>query len=317
MRRNRLFPAGLLGLLLVAGLSRGDAPKPPSPLRLIPAEADFLIQVHNPRLPPRANPRSSTSSRSSSSSPSSRSSSTPPRRADSGRCSAFFEKQLGAAYPELLDAVAGGGIALAGKFAPNNPPALLVIQGTDEKRVEQFLASAMAVLEGELKRQESKDRIEKGVYEGVAGFRLGGLCVVARVGAAIVASNNKDAMGKCLLLHSGKEKKSLASHPGVIEAAKLLPASRLAIVWISMKTIHASPAGKALYASPRDNFLLTLLFGGILDFLGRTPFVCAGLTLDSRTNSRSPSAPRAAATAAGPTTYCTSTPRTSPGHARC
>jgi hypothetical protein len=35
-----------------------------------------------------------------------------------------------------------------------------------------------------------------------------------------------------------------------------------------------------LYASPRDDAQQTFLVGGILDVLGRSPFVCAGLTLE-------------------------------------
>ena len=47
-----------------------------------------------------------------------------------------------------------------------------------------------------------------------------------------------------------------------------------------MKPIQASPAGKNLYTVPRDNAIFTSFIGGYLSVLGRTPFVCAGLTLD-------------------------------------
>ena len=190
---------------------------------------------------------------------------------------AYFEKKLGAKYPQLLDDIAGGGIAVAGTFG-GKAPVLLVMQGRDEERVEKFLAEALEVLGGELKRQESKEKIVEVSFAGVPGYKVGDL-LLARIGATLVAANHKDAMGKAIGLHNGKGK-SLLDHPSVLEAKKLLPASPLASVWIDMKPVHASPAGKALYASPRDDVQLTVLFGGILDVLGRSPFVCAGLTLE-------------------------------------
>jgi hypothetical protein len=63
----------------------------------------------------------------------------------------------------------------------------------------------------------------------------------------------------------------------VAEAEKLLPAGALANVWVNMRTVQQSPEGKKFYKSPRDDANLTGLFGAIIDVLGRTPFVAAGL----------------------------------------
>ena len=277
MRRYGLFSAGLAGLLIVAASVRADSPKMLSPLRLLPAEAHFLIQIHDPRqFVERTYKLDAVEKLQKLSVVKEQLDATTPRRLR--QLLAHFEKELGAKYPELLDDIAGGGIAVAGTFG-ENPPVLMVMQGTDEKRVEKFLSQALEVLEGELKRQESKDKIAKGTYEGVVGYKIGDL-LLARVGATLIAANHKEAMGKAIRLHTGKDKKALLDHPSVIESRKLLPASPLASVWIDMKPVHASPAGKSLYVSPRNDFNLTVLFGGYLDILGRTPFVCAGLTLD-------------------------------------
>jgi hypothetical protein len=287
MRRYGLFSTGLVALLLAAAPSRADTP--PSPLRLLPAESHFLVQIHNPRqFVERIYNLDAIEKFQNLAVIKEQLDATTPRRLR--QLLAYFEKKLGAKYPELLDAIAGGGIAIAGTFG-DKAPALMVVQGTDEKRVERFLAEAIEVLEGELKRQESKDRVVKSTYEGVAGYKVGDL-FLARVGATLVAANHKDAMAKAIRLHTGKDKKSLLDHSSVIESKKLLPTSPLASVWIDMKPVHASPAGKELYASPRNNAQLTFLVGGYLDILGRSPFVCAALTLEKDDLTLSIRAPR-------------------------
>src|SRR5581483_4123704 len=78
-------------------------------------------------------------------------------------------------------------------------------------------------------------------------------------------------------LHLGRGKKSLVDSPALREAAALLPEAPLATAWLNMAPAQKSPQGKALYKSPRDDINLTILFGGYLDLLGRTPFLCAAL----------------------------------------
>jgi hypothetical protein len=165
----------------------------------------------------------------------------------------------------------------AGVKFGNNAPAVLVIQGTDEKLAEKFLDLAAEVIKDELARQESKDEVKKGDYHGIPGYRIGKGLFVARAGSAIVVSNHKEALARSLDLYLGKEKKSLASHPGVAEAARLLPQAPLANVWVTLKPLHDSQAGKDLYKSPRDNSQLTVLVGHYLDLFGRSPFFCAAL----------------------------------------
>ena len=72
-----------------------------------------------------------------------------------------------------------------------------------------------------------KDKITKGTYEGVTGYKVGDLLVV-RLGSALVASNNKDAMAEVIRLHTGKDSKSLDKKPDVIAAGKLRPENSLA-----------------------------------------------------------------------------------------
>jgi hypothetical protein len=274
MRLVPLLAAGLFGLTLSAGASRAEAP--PSPLRLIPAEADLYVQVREPAkladlilkldvLPGVLNLAAVKEQLDS----------TSVRRAR--QLLAYFEKSLGCKWPELLDRLAGGGVALGSKFVGNNAPALLVVQGKDEKLLKQFVDLAAALIESELARQESKDKLEKRTHEGIDAYQVGGGFFMARAGTTLIVANKKDALARAVQLYLGKEKKSLLDNPDVRDAGKLMGKDPLAELWVSMKPAQASQAGKDLYKSPRDNFILTVLAGGYIDLFGRTPYFCAGL----------------------------------------
>lgn len=271
----RAFPllAPCLALSFAGALQAVD---PPSPVRLVPAEANLLLEVPEPRrlvatalqleairqlqtLPAVQQALASTASR-------------------RGRqLLAYFEKSMGGRWPDLLDRLAGGGVVVASRVGPNDPPALLVVQARDEKLMERFVPWLVALIDDELSRQESSEKVSTGTRHGVPVHRVGKNLHLARVGAALLVSNQAGAMDLALALHHGKGT-SLATRPELQAAAKLLPATPLARLWLDMRPIQASPQGKELYQSPRDNTLLTILFGGTLDLLGRTPFVAAALT---------------------------------------
>lgn len=281
MRSRRIRVAGLACLFLTAGLLRADAPPSPSPspspLRLVPAEADVLLHVPDPvrlsRVPGRFEVLRQLAAL--------------PVVQEQGRTTAarrglqllaHLEKSLGAKWPELLDQLAGGGVALASKIGSGNQPALLVIQGKDEKRMEQFVAWAVELLDSELARQESSAQVTTMTHDGVTVHGLGKEIVAARLGAALVLSNRRDALDRAIALHHGKRRDSLTTNNTYVIARKDIYGTPLAIGWLNMKPIQASPEGKALYQSPRDNSLLTILVGGYLAVLGRTPALIAALT---------------------------------------
>ncbi len=274
MRRFRLLA---LGLLLAAGAALAGADPAPSPLRLIPAEADLVLQLHSPgRLIEVVTSLDALKGLGNLAAVKEQLDSTQGRR--TRQLLAYFEKSLGMKWREAVTHLAAGGAA-AGVKVGGDGPAVLVVQGDDEKLAEKFLATAVEVLQGELTRQESKEKVEKGDYNGVAGYKVGPL-FFARVGAALIAANKKEAMAAALDLHLGKGKKSMADHPGLREAAALLPEEPLASAWLNMAPVQKAPQAKALYKSPRDDGTLTVLFGGYLDLLGRTPFLCGALCED-------------------------------------
>jgi hypothetical protein len=189
---------------------------------------------------------------------------------------AYFEKQLGMKYPAILDKIAGGGIVVGGQIG-NPVPALLVVQGTDEKAVRKLVHLALEVIEQELARQESKTRIRKASHRGVETYHFGDDFHAARAGAAILIGNKAAVLHAALDLHLDGDKNSLLHVAHVAEARKLLPAGPLGWGFLNFANIRKLPGAEEIYKERRDNFLLTVFFGGYLDLARRSPYMCAGV----------------------------------------
>jgi hypothetical protein len=274
----RCLAAGLLGVVFLVSSLRADEMKKDrarAPLDIVPSEADFYVSIRHPRevaetilnlevlgelqkFPAFKEQLESTNVR------------------RFLQLLAYFEKTLGGKWPALLDRLAGNGVVLAGKLGTNEP-ALLVVQGKDEKTTEKFVPLLIEVIDGELARQENKNRVVKETLRDVEIVRVGEEFFLARVGPSILIANRKVALRRGLDLAAGRDTKSLASLPIVADAQKLLPEKAFATFWLNMAPIQASPQGKELYKTPRDNGGLTVLFGNFLDVLGRAPFVTGGV----------------------------------------
>lgn len=274
--RRSLLSATFLALVLTLPV-RAEAP--PSPLRLIPADVDLVAEIPQPReLVMTFAGLEAVRGLERFSAVKEVLDSTSARR---GRqMLSYFEKQIGKKWPALLDELAGGGVVLGVKFGPDPAPALLAIQGRDPEQTARFARLALEVLEQELARRESKDRPVKGNYRGVETVRVGGGFHAGVVGAALLLANREATLHKAVDLYLGPAGKSCSELPGPAEASRLLPADSLVRVWLNMVTLRQAKEAKALYKSPRDDPNLTILFGGYLDLLGRTPFVAGGLYLE-------------------------------------
>ncbi len=276
----RLFRplAGVLACLtlLSAAHAAHAADAPTDPLRLVPAQADFFLEVKQPRrllsggpaadliaaaraLPPLQEAYDSTTAR------------------RLYQLLAYLEKELGAPWPELLDRLASGGAVVAGRLGQDAAPALLVVQGGDEALAKKFFALALTVLEQELARQESKEHVERRTYRDCEGASVGKDLHLAVAGSALLVSNKEEALKLALDLHYDGPEKSLARADKVVAAGKLLPPGPLARLWVNLDVAHQSPQGKDLFTSPRNDATVTVLIGGILDVVGRAPYVAAGL----------------------------------------
>jgi hypothetical protein len=247
----------------------------PSPLRLIPAEADVVAQVPNPRrVAETASGLELFREFQGCSAIKEALDSTRVRRFR--QLVAYFEKEMGRPWPELLDDLAGGGVAMGASFASEPPLTLLVVQGRDAKTMQRFVKLAREVFEQELARGESKDKPVVSKYEGVEVLQVGEDFHAAVAGSALLIANRPAALHRGLDLHLGKGKGS--AQADVAATTSVLPDQPLATVFLNMVHVRKFPQAAELYKSPRNDATLTTLFGGLLDVLGRAPFVVAALT---------------------------------------
>src|SRR5438105_3848750 len=276
MASSRHISGWLASLALVLVVPSLRAETPPSPLRLIPDQADLVVQVDHPRQLVEAFTTLDLFKQL--------------QQLDAVRdlydSTAYqrffqlvthFEKQLGQRWPELLDQLAGGGIALGVKIGPNPAPVVLVIQSKDAGLLQRFAKLAQELVEQELTRQEAKERPTKITYRGVEVTRFGKELHVAVAGSSLAMSNAQAGMEHALNLHADGDKKSVLHSAGLAESGKLLPPDPLARLWFNLDVAHKAPQAKDIFTLPRNDVNQTVIAGGLLDIVGRSPFVAAGV----------------------------------------
>lgn len=190
----------------------------------------------------------------------------------------YYERDLGAAWPELLDAVAGKGITIATRAGDDPAPAVAILRGTDAAVSGQFVKLVVAALEDEVARQAGggpavKHRTAK--YEGNEMIHLGGEFHLARVGATITVSNNEKALKLSLDSAAGRTKRVAPSGPAA--ARKLVGGTPAAWLWADLKAVKSTPAAKDFFANSKKEIVGTLVFGSTIDAVGRADFVAGGL----------------------------------------
>jgi hypothetical protein len=264
-------------MFLAAPALRGEPP--PDPLRLVPSsQADLILKVDKPRrlvetvlgLDALKQLQKLQAVREISDSTNSR---------RFLQLVAYFEKELGVKWPEMLDRLAGGGAVVAVKFGPEPPAAGVIIQGRDAELLRKFVRTAAIVMDQELARQESPGRLEKSKYRDLETFHIGKEFHAAAAGAALVFANSKERLQK-LIDHHLDGKKGMERAPRLAEARKLLPPDPLAWAWLNFDPVHNAPQAKDIFAQPRNDPNLTVVIGGWLDVARRSPFGCAALTVD-------------------------------------
>ena len=185
-----------------------------------------------------------------------------------------LERELGAKWPELLDQLAGNGMAFGG-FFKDNGSSILVMHGTDEKHSEKAFNLFVEIVGDELQRQGAVGRPKRETKHGAEIVTFGDGLLAARRGSTILVSNKVAFLELSLQLKEGvgsvRNKKTFA------EAEKLLPKNPLLMVWIDFASVKKDQATKDFFEATRKDFLQTLVAGGTIDCLRRSDFVTAGL----------------------------------------
>jgi len=278
MRLARASAGWVLYLALLAA-ARGETP--PDPLRLIPVQADFLIEVEQPRrLLETLTNHPLVKQLQAIDAIRELYQSTNVRRLY--QLLAHVEKQLGVDRMEMLDRLSGGGAVLGVKIEGPSPPFLLVVQSKDEQMLRRLVGLALDLVEQELARQESSERIERESYRGIEGVRVGENLHVTVLGSALVFSNQANALHQAVDLHLDNAQKSMRQVASVSEARAILGPDTLTWAWLNLESIRRLPGAKDTIELPGSQPILTVLFGTWLDQIRRAPFACAALSANDR-----------------------------------
>jgi AcrR family transcriptional regulator len=196
-----------------------------------------------------------------------------------------YEKELATPWPEMIDRLAGGGMAAGLKYRGENAPALIVIQGTDEKAVAKFFDMSLALFEEELARQGAKEKPLRKAYAGMEYVQLAEQLLAARVGDAILLATKRGTIEGALDQHvaNGKDPKArnMATAQWPKDAAKLLPPNPAISLVVNLKPVKELPEAKDLFVTPRNDVVQTVLFAGYLDVARRSDYLAAGLYHDA------------------------------------
>ena len=270
-------------LSVLAVLVLASAPAVADPLRLVPKEAGVVVVVEKPRLFAETI-RSLDALRTAEGLPIAKGifDSTPVRRFY--QLVAYYEQSLGAKWPDLVDKLAGNGLALGIALADDPAPTLLVVEGTDEATVTEFFEQALGVLEAEAARNAvgnpdaAEAKVRRGDRKGVLTAHLGKEFHAARVGKVIYIANQEPSLNAGLDLAASKSlENSLAGRKEPLAARKLLGGDPLAWIWFDFAKVKARDGAKNFFEASRKDFLQTMVVGGNVDAFRRAEFVAGGL----------------------------------------
>lgn len=269
-------------LLLVVSSAFGAAPAQ-DPLRFIPDKTDFVVKIEHPRQLLESLNKLEVWKQA--------------QRLDQVRqlldsaqarrlfeFIAYYERDLGANWPELIDRIAGGGIAIGGKVVNAvDDPILGVMQGTDEAMMRKFVERAIGLVEEEMSRSESKDQLTRDRFKDFEVLHLGKGLHLSRIDAALLFANKVEALHSGIDQHlansgkSDKPAKSILQSDALNKAKKALPPEPQLWAWYALDYLKSRPEAKNVLTTPRNDTVLTVLFAGILDVVRRADFLALGL----------------------------------------
>lgn len=190
----------------------------------------------------------------------------------------FVEGQLGATWPELVQKLAGGGIAAA--VGNDGRTVVLVIRSSDEPLLRRALGTLLnfAVTQAKNAGGESPFRVEE---DGDAKLAVFDGMTLARRGADVVVSNERSAVMRVIdrLRGQSGDDPGLAARPELLDAAGNADAIR---AWVDLDRVRRLGLSRELFRGMADNPGTELVLGGVLEALQDSPWLTATLTLEER-----------------------------------
>jgi hypothetical protein len=187
----------------------------------------------------------------------------------------YAEKELGAEWPELLDQLAGNGLALGLQIGADPAPGIAVVSGTDAKQSERAFDLAIRTINAEMAREGSKDRLVPERQGDVTRAHIGNDVHFARIDSVIIACTNAEMLTEAITQAKGAP--DGVARKARSESRKVLPKDPLAWVWLNFAMLKQTKSGMDFFDTSRMNFILTIVAGSTIDCLKRSDFVAAGL----------------------------------------
>jgi hypothetical protein len=187
---------------------------------------------------------------------------------------AHLEAELGAKWPELIDKVAGGGVALAFDVLKEPAPTLLVVRGTDASVSNKTLSLLVKLVE-----DDGQTKVIRSSRLGVDVIGLGNDLSLARVGPVVYVANKPEFLDAALALAmTNAPVDSVAANPTAAAARTAAGPDPLAWAWLDFATVKQTQKAKDFFDNTRKELFQTVAFGATADALRRSDYVAAGLT---------------------------------------
>jgi hypothetical protein len=276
----RLTASSIVSCIVVFAFLKTGIAAPPDPLRLLPNDVTLVLKVEKPRELVESIVNQGAY-RSYQELPQVR------EFLESAGSRRFFqvlshiETRLGAKWPELLDQLSGGGMALGIVTGSDPAPALLVIQGSDEKKTAAAFECFLQLFTDELARQSKLDKAlmpQVVSNAGVDVLTLGDDFFVARTEATIVIANKRKMFDSALSqLKTAGPAKSVLERTNLQAARRLLGGDPLAWLWFDLQAAKQDKAFRDFLETARKEILNTLVVGATVDAVRRSEYLAVGL----------------------------------------
>ena len=190
----------------------------------------------------------------------------------------YYERELGTDWANILDQVAGRGIVVAIRYGTydGDYPAMLVMQGRDPDAVQKFGKLIVSVIEQEIARDDNAPKIERKAHRGADVVKFSSNFYLAIAGDSIIVTSQPKAMERVLEMRETGGA-SIADNASLQAAKKLHAKDPLAWLWYNFEPVKQSQMAKDLFAQPRNDTVLTIIGSAVIDVFKRSPFVSAGL----------------------------------------
>jgi hypothetical protein len=191
---------------------------------------------------------------------------------------AHVEAKLGRDRWELLERLTGGGLCVGARFEGDKSGALLIARATDEDLLERALELAAEGARSELERRDQAGLYRSAEHRGAHGYQFGKDFFVGRFGPLWFISNKAEAIRAAVDLAIDGPANSFGADGLAASGRAMMPDGTLAWFVARTERLHQQPAAREAYAYPKGDLIQLVLFQGVIDVIGKAPFVAGGLS---------------------------------------